>query len=222
MNEQRQTIVFSIAEYIKKLWTWMPVIISWSVFFAMLAITLKTVLIKPCYSASTSIYILDREVQSDYERFDMSDIQVSTQMTNDGMAILKSEQMAERVIANLKNSTEMKYDLTASELLEMVTVSREDDSLMVTISVNNQDPYIACDLANTYREVATRELEEKIKAKGVQTIEEAIIPIDRIGGTNLVYGALGLIAGAFIACVALLILYVKYDAKRILEDIKEV
>ena len=107
-------------------------------------------------------------------------------------------------------------------LSAFMTVSREDDSLMVTISVSSQDPYIACDLANTYREVATRELEEKIKAKGVQTIEEAIIPSDRTGGTNRVYGALGLIAGAFIACVAFLFLYVKYDAKRVLEDIKEV
>lgn len=222
MNEQKQTIVFSFAEYIKKLWTWMPVIISWSVFCAVLVVTLKTILIKPCYTASTSIYILDREVQSTYERFDMSDIQVSTQMTTDGLAILKSEQMAERVIANLKNNIEMKYDLTASELLKMASVSREDDSLMVTISVNHQDPYIACDLANTYREVATRELEEKIKANGVQTVEEAIIPIKRVGGANRVYAALGLIMGAFFACIALLFLYVKYDAKRVLEDIKEV
>ena len=194
MNEQRQTIVFSFAEYIKKLWTWMPVIISWSVFCAVLVVTLKTILIKPCYTASTSIYILDREVQSTYERFDMSDIQVSTQMTTDGLA----------------------------ELLKMASVSREDDSLMVTISVNHQDPYIACDLANTYREVATRELEEKIKANGVQTVEEAIIPIKRVGGANRVYAALGLIMGAFFACIALLFLYVKYDAKRVLEDIKEV
>lgn len=222
MNEQRQTIVFSIAEYIKKLWTWMPVIISWSVFCAVLVVALKTILVKPGYTASTSIYILDREVQSDYERFDMSDIQVSSQMTNDGIAILKSEQLAERVIANLNNNTEMKYDLTASELLKSVSISREDDSLIVTISVDHQDPYLACELANTYREVATRELEEKIMAKGVQTVEEAIIPIKHSGRSNRVYAALGVIMGAFSACVVFCLLYVKYDAKRVLEDIKEV
>ena len=221
-HKPRQRIVISIAEYIRKLWTWMPAIICWTILCAMVALTGMSVMKDKKFTADTSIYILARNVQTREERLDQSDMQVSTQMTYDGMLILKSEQMAERVIANLASSSAQEYDLSAQDLLNMVEVTKADDSLLVTISVTDADPYVECDIANIYRETAAAELMGKLRARGIQTVEEAIVPLNPSGISNRVVAALGVFLGLFSSLVFLFVKYVAHDAIREPEDIKEV
>ena len=222
MNTPRQKIVISIAEDIRKLWTWMPVIICWTLLCAMIALAGMSVIKDKEFTADTSIYILARNVQTREERLDQSDMQVSTQMTYDGMLILKSEQMAERVIANLASNSAQEYNLNAQELLNMVEVTKADDSLLVTISVTDADPYVACDIANIYRETAAAELMEKLRARGIQTVEEAIVPLYPSGISNKVVAAAGVFLGVFSSLIFLFVKYVAHDAVREPEDIKEV
>ena len=222
MNTQRQKIVISIADYIKKLWTWMPVIICWTFLCVMIALTGMSILKEKKFTADTSIYILARNVYTKEERLDQSDMQVSTQMTYDGMLILKSEQMAERVIENLESSSKQEYNLNAEELLDMVEVTKADDSLLVTISATDTDPYLVCDIANIYRETAVEVLTEKLRARGIQTVEEAIVPLYPSGLSNMVVVALSVFLGMFSSFVLLFVKYVAHDAIREPEDIGEI
>ncbi len=222
MNGERQIIVISIAEYLKKLWKWAAVIICWSVFCATAAVTCATLLKDTVFTADTSIYILARNVYSEDERLDLSDIEVSTQMIHDGMLMMTSEQMAERVVANYKREIDPDTSLTARDILDMVSVTQAEDSLLVTIAVTYADPYMACDLANIYRETASVELEAKLRARGIQTIEEALIPLSPSGRSMTFYAAVGTIFGIVSAIVLLFVLYLVFDAKRMPEDIKAV
>lgn len=218
----RQRIVISIAEYVLKLWKWLPVIICWAALCSISVVTLFKVFREPVYTAETKIYMLSRLVQEEMDRFDMSDMQVSTQMANDSMLVLKNEQIAEKVIANLKIDSATDIDMTANGLLGMVDVSREDDSLMITITATNPDPYLACDIANSYRITVMEELESKLMARGITTVEEAIIPLEHSGRSDIINAAMGGVLGVFSIVFMLFVLYAAFDAQREPEDIKEV
>ncbi len=222
MKTERKRIVISIAEYFQKLWKWAPVIIAWSILCAMILLTVYKVIKEPVYTAETKVYLLSRSVGDEYDRFDMSDMQVSTQLTNDSMLVFKNEQVAEKVIANLNQESGINTQLTSGELLGMVNVSREDDSLMITIAATNPDPYLACDIANLYRTTIAEELEKKLMIRGIQTVEEAVIPLERSGRSNTMIAATGAIIGLLGMLCFLFVHYVAFDAIREPEDIKEV
>lgn len=222
MSVERKRVVISVAEYLNKLWIWMPATVCWSFLCAVLLITAKNILLIPQYTAQTSVYVLDRIYNSEYERYDQSDIQVSTQMTKDSLLVLNSEQIAEKTLINLKNKTDTCDELTLKELLEKVKINKVDDSLMLTISVTDPDPYKATDIANIYRDTAAAELDDKMMIKGIRTVQDAIIPLERTGISNLMCGAVGMFLGFLSSFLLLFIRYVAHDAKREPEDIKEI
>lgn len=219
---QRQRIVISIAEYLHKLWKCMPVILCWTILCAMSVVMLFKVIKEPAYTAETKVYLLSRQIQEDMDRFDMSDMEVSAQMTNDSMLVLENEQLLERVSATLKSNSDSDFNMSARELLGMIKISREDDSLMITITATNPDPYLACDIANTYRKTVMEELEQKLMVRGIMTVEEAIIPLNRSGRSDFSNAVLGGSLGIFSIVFLLFVIYVAFDAQREPEDIKEV
>ena len=104
----------------------------------------------------------------------------------------------------------------------MVGISREDDSLMISITVTNPDPYLACDIANSYRNTIIGELKKKLMIRGIQTVEEAVIPLGHSGRSDKFILAVGAVIGLFSILCLLFIHYVAFDAAREPEDIKEV
>ena len=219
---QRQKIVISIAEYLHKLWKWMPVIICWTLLCAMSVVTLFKVIKEPVYTAETKVYILSRQIQEETDRLDMSDLEVSEQMTNDSMLMLQNEQVLEKVIASLRSNSNSDFSMTPGELLGMIDIIREDDSLMITITATNPDPYLSCDIANTYRKTVMEELEQKLMVRGITTVEEAAIPLWRSGRSDFANAAIGGIMGIFSIVILIFAVYVAFDAQREPEDIKEV
>ena len=104
----------------------------------------------------------------------------------------------------------------------MIDVSREDDSLIITIAARNPDPYLACDIANIYRKTIMEELEQKLMVRGITTVEEATIPLWRSGRSDFTNAAIGAIVGIISIVFLLFAAYVAFDAQREPEDLKEV
>lgn len=219
---QKKRIVISISEYLHKLWEWMPVIICWTVLCAMSVVTLSKVIKEPTYAAETKIYILSRQIDENMDRLDMSDLEVSAQMSDDSMLLFYNKQLLEKVISSLKSNADSDFDMFPDELTKMIDISREDDSLMVNITVRNPDPYLACEIANTYRKTVVEELEEKLMVRGITTVEEAAIPLWQSGRSDSAYAVIGAVFGIISIVFLLFAVYVAFDAQREPEDLKEI
>lgn len=220
--EERTRIIISIYDLFRMIVRNIPAIIVWSVLCALLLYTYKDIYEKPVFTCETSIYVLSRTPDSDYGRLDVSDLDVSRQLTLDAMSILKSEQTAEEVLANLDGDAEALRTMTSGNLLNMVSIGSRDDSLEITISVSGSDPYIVCDIANTYRETAMRELKERLTANGIQTTKEAIIPLAHSGRSSVFYAAVGMILGLMSSVCIIMMIYIIRHADRDKEDVREV
>lgn len=220
--EERKRIIISIHDLLRMIARNIPLIVLWSVLCAMLLYCYKDLYTKPVFTAETSIYVLSRTPDNDYGRLDVSDLDVSRQLTIDALSILNSEQIADEVLANLNGDAEELRTMTAGDLLNMVSISSRDDSLEITISVSGADPYIVCDIANTYRETAIRELNERLTASGIQTTKEAVIPLGPSGRSPSLYGAIGLFLGLMSSGCFILLFYIIRRADRNEEDVREV
>ena len=219
---ERKKIAVSIHELIGIILRLWPVIVCWSLLCCTLLYCYKAVYKAPVFSAETSIYVLSRTADSDYGRLDVSDLDVSRQMTNDAMNILGTEQIAQEVLVNLEGDALPLQTMSAAELLNMVDIERKDDSLEISITVRGQDPYIVCEIANTYRETAIRELNERIMARGVQTVKEAYIPTEPSGRPAVLYGAAGLCLGLVSSIGLIILIYIIWYAEKDNEDMGEI
>ncbi len=220
--EERVRIRVSIRELLKMILRFLPLIICWSVFCGTLLYYYSKVWKDPVFEADTSVYVLSRTADSDYGRLDMNDMEVSRQMKIDALSILESEQMAEKVLVNLKGDAKALQMITASELLNMVELRSPDDSLELSIIVRGSDPFVICDIANTYRETAIRELNDRLMARGVQTMKEAIIPIYPSGRSSSFYGMAGLLLGLISSLGLITLIYIVRYAKREMEDVRTI
>ena len=222
MTEERNRITVRLRDLLGTLLRMLPVIICWSAFCFVLLFYMKDSRKDPSFTAETSIYVWSRTADSDYGRLDISDLDVSRQMTIDAMSFLGSEQVADKVIANLRGDAHYLRGMTARELLDMVEIYKQDDSLEVTIAVYGPDPYVVCDIANTYRETAIRELDERLMAKGIQTAKEAMIPLSPSGRSALFYGLIGLVFGLVSSVGLITSVYIFRYAERSREDVEEI
>ena len=222
VTDERTRIAVSLRELGRTILRLLPVIVCWSAFCCTLLYCYKGSFSQPVFTAETSIYILSRSPDSDYGRLDVSDLDVSMQMTLDAMSIIGSEQVATEVLANLKGDAAPMKTMSASNLLSMVNISRKDDSLEISISVTGADPYVVCDIANTYRETAIRELSDRIMARGIQTVREAVIPLAPSGQPAGFYGAVGLVLGLISSCGLILVVYIVRYAERDAEDVRRI
>lgn len=222
MTEERRRITISIHNLIRMIKFFSPVVLCWSLFCGTFLYSYKQVNHDVAFTAETSIYVLSRTAESDYGRLDVSDLDVSKQMIFDAKSIIGNEQTAEKVLANLKGDAASYRTMSTSELLNMVEIHRQDDSLLITIAVSGSDPYAVCEIANTYREIAIDELDKKIMARGVQTVQEALIPLTTSGRSAGFYFILGMAAGLISSLGLITMVYIVHFAVRDAEDIGEI
>lgn len=221
MNEKRK-IVISVYDLLKMILGYLPVIVCWSVFCCLMLVYYKVAYKEPVFVADTSIYVYSRTADNEYERLDVSDLDVSQQMAKEALGILGSEQVAEQVLINLEGDAEALQTMTTYDLLNMVSIYKQDESLEITFTASGSDPYVVCDVANAYRETAINEIRDRLMAKGIQTAREAVIPLAPSGRPSSFYGAVGLFLGLISSIGLVTLMYVVRLAKRIPEDVGEI
>lgn len=105
---------------------------------AMLAGVYYLVGVKPSYQADASIFITNNE-----SVITVSDLQLSSELTEDYAKIIKSRNVLKQVIK------ELDLDLDYRELSKLVSVTNPDNSHIITITVTCGDVELCRDIANS-------------------------------------------------------------------------
>jgi len=137
-----------------------------------LAITISGVisyvLITPIYQASTQILINQEKV--DTTALNPANIQTDLQLINTYNVIIKSSAILNKVIQELNLST------TSSLLADQITVNSEENSQVVNITVQDQSPKQAVDIANTIASVFQKEVKPLMNVDNVNILAAAQLP----------------------------------------------
>ena len=179
---------------------------------AALAVVAATILfITPQYQSTTKMYVLSKQ---DSNTLTSQDMQTSLSLTKDYAELIKSRTVTEGVI------TQLNLDMTHEQLLSKMTVDSATDTRILSISVRDADPYVACEIANAIRDVSANHIKNVMDIDAVNVVETANIPENKISPSIKKNGLVGGVAGVAIAIAIILITYLSNDTIKTQEDVE--
>ena len=179
---------------------------------AALAVVAATILfITPQYQSTTKMYVLSKQ---DSNTLTSQDMQTSLSLTKDYAELIKSRTVTEGV------TTQLNLDMTHEQLLSKMTVDSATDTRILSISVRDADPYVACEIANAIRDVAANHIKNVMDIDAVNVVETANIPENKISPSIKKNGLVGGVAGVAIAIAIILITYLSNDTIKTQEDVE--
>lgn len=212
-NMEKPSMEIDVLSLLKKLWTKKFLIIFMALFFGTLALLSSIFLIKPSYTASTRIYVLNKTQQAD--DLSVTDLQAGGLLVNDYKEIITSRDVMKDVIANDGVS------MTPEELSKMIAVTIPADTRVISIAVTNHDPRAAKDLANSVRDVASEKIKSVTKVQDVTLLEKAVMPTSPSSPNIKRNTLVGILLGAFLTIVTVIVGEVVDDRVKRPEDVEE-
>lgn len=164
------------------------------------------------YESSTTIFVLSKQNE---DKLASSDIQISTHLTNDYARIIKSRDVAEKVIERLDLE-----GMTPNAILGKVSVVTEEDTRIVTIVVQDTDPAMAQKLADAVREVSREKIVDVMKVEMVNVVDTASLPTSPSSPNTRNNVILGVALGFLLSGAVILIKHYSDDTIKDTEDVE--
>ena len=201
MNNRDDVLEINLGELFAVLIGRAFLIISAGIFFALAGLILSKFVIHPEYESTTKIYILNKE---ENQTVTYSDVQISTQLTQDYAELIKSRRVLEEVIQRL-HLTDMEY----KDLYDVLKVDTPSDTRIVAITVRDKDPLMAMKIANCIREVASEHITNVMDIDAINIAETANVPTDKaspsVARWTIISGFIGAVVVAFFAILGYLL-----------------
>lgn len=206
------SIEIDVLYLLRKLWIKKFFIVFVGLLVGTIALLGSVFFIKPKYTSTTRIYVVSRSSDTSLTN---QDLQAGSYLVNDYKEVITSSEVLSSVI------DQEKLSMSAGELSKEIAVTIPTDTRVISISVTDTDAQRACDIANTVREVAAEKIKAVTKVDDVTTLESATKPSHPSSPNVKKNAVIGVLAGAFLAIVGILVAEVLDDRVRRPEDIEE-
>lgn len=211
-NDTQQEI--DVVHLLKKLWLRKFAIIFTALTFAFIALASSIFLLTPQYESLTKLYVVNKG--TDESKISTQDLQAGDYLVKDYKEIITSKTVLAGVIEREQ------LDLSVSGLASKTRVDIPVNTRIISITVTDENPEVASQLANAYREVASEKVKEVTNVEDVKTVEAAE-PSSSPATPNLKRNTLlGFLVGGFIAVALVLVKELLDDRVHRVEDVEEV
>lgn len=209
---QHDEIEIDLMDLFRVIFRKLHLVLLVGVIVALLAFVGTKVFITPTYTSVTKVYVLTK--QDANANVTYNDLQTGTQLINDYMELVKSRPVMEKVIA------EQNLDMEPEQLAETVTVEAAQDTRIMKISVVNENPKKARDIANTVREAVGVQIMEIMDADSVNTVEEANLPKTPSAPSTTKNMVMGGMVGIVLALGVIVLIYIMDDTIKNPDDVE--
>lgn len=204
-NYQSNGIEIDLWSLLTALWDKLFIIILSALTGAVIFYLFTTLFITPTYESTTKIYVLNKQ-SSDNSSITYSDLQSSAQLTKDYMELVTTRPVLEKVISSLGLE-----EMTYNDLKEKISVSTATDGRIIYITVTDENPRQAKDIADEIRSAVSAQIVDVMDVEAVSVVEEANLP-DKPARPNKLFN---MIVGAFLGFV---IAFMTVVIKAVLDD----
>lgn len=188
---------FDPLDYLRTLWHMLPMLVLSLLVGGLGGLAYERIMADHLYAATTKFYVISGDWASEGR-------------ADDYVQIIASQPVIRTVITRMKMKDGAGVPLSEEDLLNMVEVSAYDETHVVGITVYNQDPFVASDVANLIRDVGMEAIEEIMEPGTIKIVERANIPLNIakpkalmfiiVGGAAMFVGMLAIV---FLRMVAL-------------------
>ena len=167
--------------------------------------------IVPTYQSTSVLYVFNTQKGA----IDFSSLQLSTNLTNDYVELIKSRPVVETVGANLDK------EYTYKQIRDMLTVTNPSSTRFLRISITSPDPQEAKDMSNEFAVVTRQQIAAIMDQTMPSVVEWGVLPSVPVA-PNMKRNALmgGLLALVLVMGIYLL-LYLLDDTLKSTEDIEK-
>ena len=213
-NQDNQTVEIDVLSLVKILWRRKFLIIVTAFAMAIVALGYSTFIIKPNYTSTTRIYVVNRQANEN-STLTNQDLQAGTYLVKDYKEIILSQDVLAKVIDDLK------LNVQPSALAKKINVTVPTDTRIVSIAVSDGDAKEAARIANNLRQIAAEKIIAVTKVSDVTTLEEAEVPNSPSSPNIRRNTLIGFLAGGVLISVVILVVEVLDDRVKKPEDVEE-
>ncbi len=163
-NEEKIDLLSLLLYLKKKLW----IVVAALILSVAIGFVYSHFFITPMYTASTRVYVLNR---ASGNAVASSDLQFASQILNDYKVLITGQNVTKQVISDLG------LNMTPGQLSGRISVTAPNDTRVLQISITDENPQRAADIANAVREVASAQIKEIMDVDAVNLIYEADVPL---------------------------------------------
>lgn len=110
--------------------------------------------------------------------------------------------------------------MTADELESTITTSNAENTRIMSISVENEDPELAKEIADALREAASVKIQDIMEIDAVNTIDEASMPQEPSSPSVMRNTMLGGVLGAILAIGVIALIFILDDTIKTPDDVE--
>jgi len=213
-NQEKDLIQLDIMLLLRRIWEKRVLIVLVTLLFTVASLAVSIFVITPQYSSTTKVYVVN-QTKDEKKAITTQDVQLGSLLVKDYKEIILSNKVMED--AAEKSGT----GLTAKELAKKVSVEAPKDTRIISITVQDKDPQVASDLANTVKEISADQIKEVTKIDDVTTLEEAKAATSPSSPNILKNGILATALGFILAVAGVVLFELLDDRVKRAEDIEE-
>ena len=213
-NQEKDLIQLDIMLLLRRIWEKKVLIVLVTLLFTVGSLAISIFVITPQYSSTTKVYVVN-QTKDEKKAITTQDVQLGSLLVKDYKEIILSNKVMED--AAEKSGT----GLTAKELAKKVSVDAPKDTRIISITVQDKDPQVASDLANTVKEISADQIKEVTKIDDVTTLEEAKAATSPSSPNIPKNGILATILGFILAVAGVVLFELLDDRVKRSEDIEE-
>lgn len=147
-----------------KVWQKKLIIILATLLFAGLSVGYNKFLVTPLYQSTTKLYVVSN---NDNQKITTQDVALGNLLVKDYKEIILSNVVLSQVVS------EEGLPYGPGNLARKISISSPTDTRVLSISVMDENPNVAANLANKLREIAAEHIIRVTKVTDVTLIEEA-------------------------------------------------
>ena len=179
----------------------LAIIIIVGVIFGLATFVYTKFFVRPTYVSQASLYVLNKQNTNSTTTY--SDLQTSTQLTQDYMVLVKSRTVLEKVIS------ELGINMSYGELYQMITVTNKTNTRILDISVAGHDQYQVKEIAEKVAVVSGDSICSIMQIEKCEVFDHAVVPTapsaPNVMRNVLIIGMLGVILTIAVVVVRFLL-----------------
>lgn len=211
-NEEIEIDLLELFHMLLRKW-WL--ILTGALAGAMAMFVITAWILTPMYESSAMLYILNKTTSVT----SLADIQIGTALSEDFKVIATSKPVIDTAIETIKKTEGSNF--TRKEIIDALTITNMEDTRILHISVESDNPEYACVIANAVADATAKQMAEIMKSDAPTIVERAEVSEEPVSPSMLKNVILGFVGAGFVVCAVLVVLFLLNDNIKTEEDVEK-
>ena len=190
--------------------------VSITLLFTIVGYLVSAFLLSEEFTATSRLIVVQQQNPDANQQITYNDVQLSQKLVNTYSEIIKSEAVLDKVSESLN----IIYD--AEELQKMLSVASVNNTEVFDVSITSNDPELSADITNEIVDVFRDEVMDIMNVSNITILNEAKVPTEKSGPSNIKNAAIGFMAGFVISGLIVVVRTLKDTKVKTEEEVRAI